>query len=126
MSLIALPKKDQQTTLREMLRSYLPAAEKDNKSASIGVRYIRHLAQHILQQTQDIADQPFDAGHEHVVGLPIFKFINGEWTRALAEAEKEKGDKVSEADVVARINDDIAQNLAKELRKRVMNATSDS
>lgn len=119
----------QSTTLREMMKSYLPSSEKTDEKAHAGVKYIRNLARHILDTNKDIADTEFDASQEQNVGRGIYDYIMGEFARALDQAEAEakaKGREVTEADIVRLTPDGIGKLLAENVRTRVYDAVTSS
>lgn len=122
---IHIPSHHKKTTLREMLKKYLPSSEEVSEDAPAGVRYIRNLAKRLLEQAGHKADQTFDESREHIVGKPIFKFINEEWTRAMKDAERENNGRITEADLASRIPDDITQKLSDELQQGINEAIQD-
>ena len=126
---IHAPKSGRNTTLRDMMKSYLPSAEKTGEEAHAGVKFIRNLARHVLDANRDIADTEFDADQEPNVGRDLFDFMMNEFAEALNQAEREaraKRREVTEADLVKLIPDNTERLLAERIRERIYDAVTSS
>ena len=113
------------TTLREIMKSYLPEAEQVNENTHAGVKFLRNLAKHVRDQNADILDAEFDADQTQEVSRGIFDFVNGSFKDAMRQAEQ-GGKILTEADLVRLIPDNIGRLLADDVRERIFDALQKS
>lgn len=113
------------TTLREIMKSYLPEAEQVNENTHAGVKFLRNLAKHVRDQNADILDVEFPADQTHQVSKGIFDFVNGSFKDAVKQVEGD-GKKLTEYDLVRLIPDNIGRLLADDVRERILDALQES
>lgn len=117
------------TTLREVMKNYLPETDTREPHANVAVNVMRQLASQIREANSDILDTSFDADKVHEIGKGLYEYVMGDLATAVDQATRaanEEDRAVTEADVVRILPDNIGRKLAEDVRNRVYEAVTSS